>query len=138
MSQSGSQTSSKSRGWLLPRLLAPRKNYTVAEVRKRLKLAMDNNPRTAAVHAAAAMTGVWSSEMPDRMAFDLGRSAGRLPSVVFWYRQGMSLCEIGRRLSPFGTRWDADRALDAAAALIAQVLNRGDVEARPHPKLSQR
>jgi hypothetical protein len=110
-------------------LLALRKNYTVKEVRQRLQVNLDGDLRTAAVHTAAAMTGVWSSAVPDRMAFDLGRSAGRLPSVVFWYRQGLSPCEIGRKLSPFGTQWDAERALDAAASLIAQALNRGEVEA---------
>jgi hypothetical protein len=31
--------------------------------------------------------------------------------------------EIGRRLSPFGSAWDADRALSVATALIASVLN---------------
>lgn len=127
MSHSGSRTSSKSRP-LLPRLLASRKNYTVKEVRQRLQVDLDGDARTAAVHAAAAMTGVWSRELPDRVAFDLGRSAGRLPSVVYWYRQGLSLCEIGRKLSMFGTAWDAERAIDAAALLIAQALNRGEVE----------
>jgi hypothetical protein len=129
MSRSGSlkNTSSKSR-WMWPRLLAPRKTYTPEEVRERLQLDRAcGDARTAAVHAAAAMTSVWSSELPDRMAFELGRAANRLPTVVYWFRQGLSCQEIGRRLSPFGTDWDADRALDAAAALIAQLLNRGGV-----------
>jgi hypothetical protein len=47
--------------------------------------------------------------------------------VVFWYRQGIAPCEIGRRLSPLGGAWDANRALAAAAALIAEALNHGDV-----------
>jgi hypothetical protein len=127
MFHSGSQTSSKLR-LPLPRLLATRKHYTAEEVRDRLQIdCLSSDLRTCAVHAAAAMTAIWSSDVPDRMAFDLGRAANRLPTVVFWYRQGLSAQEIGRRLSPFGTAWDADRALNAAATLIAEALNRGDV-----------
>jgi hypothetical protein len=125
MSHSHSQTSSKPR-LSLPWLLAPRKNYTAGEVRQRLQVDHDGDARTTAVHAVASMTGIWSSPLPDRLAFDLGRAANRLPSVVFWYSQGLSEQEIGRRLSPFGTAWDADRALDAATTLIAQALNRGE------------
>ena len=127
MFHSGSQTSSKLRfSW--PRLLATRKNYTPEEVRERLQVDMlDGDLRTVAVHAAASMTAVWSAGLPDRVAFDLGRNATRLPTVVYWYRQGLSVHEIGRRLSPFGTAWDAERALNAAARLIAEALNRGAV-----------
>jgi hypothetical protein len=127
MSHTHSHTSSKPR-LSLPWLLAPRKNYTALEVRQRLQVDHDGDARTRAVHAAAAMTGVWSSLLPDRAVYELGRAANRLPSVVFWYSQGLSEHEIGRRLSPFGTAWDADRALNAATALIAQTLNRGELD----------
>lgn len=128
MFRSGSQTTSKSRLWW-PRLLGPRNtSYTPEEVRQRLQVdGHDGDARTAAVHAAAALTAVWTSHMPDQVAFNLGRSASRLPTVVYWYRQGLSASEIGRRISPFGTAWDADRALDAAARLIAEALNQGGV-----------
>ena len=128
MFHSGSETSSKLRlSW--PRLLAARTpQYTAEEVRERLHIdCLTGDVRTAAVHAAAAMTAIWTSHLPDRMAFDLGRAANRLPTVVFWYRQGLSVHDIGRRLSPFGTAWDAERALNAAATLIAEALNRGDL-----------
>ena len=125
MSHTRSHTSSKPR-LSLPRLLAPRKHYTAREVRQRLQVDHDGDARTGAVHAAAAMVSVWSSFLTDRVAFSLGRAANRLPSVVFWYSQGLSEQEIGRRLSPFGTAWDADRALNAATTLIAQALNRGE------------
>ena len=111
----------------MPRLLASRKNFTAQEVRQRLQVGTAHDERTHAVHAAAARTAVWSSQLSDRLTFDLGRAASRLPSVVYWYRQGMSLPDIGRRLSPFGTDWDANRALDAAATLIAQSLNRNEI-----------
>jgi hypothetical protein len=108
-------------------LVGPRKHYTPDEVRRRLvDVSVDGDARSEVVRAAAAMTGIWLSRLSERAALDLGRSADRLPTVVYWYRQGLSAHEIGRRLSPFGTAWDADRALDAATALIAQTLNRGD------------
>ncbi len=114
--------------WLsLPRLLRVRKQYTAAEVLQRLQVDRADDPRTAAVHAAAGQIGVWPNLLSERVATELGRSAQRLPSIVYWYRQGVSPCEIGRRLSPMGGAWDANRALDAAAALIAQALNHGNV-----------
>jgi hypothetical protein len=111
----------------LPRLLAqfPRsaRPFTPEEVRLRLQLDSAADPRTAAVHAAAAQCGIWSSLLPEKVAFDLGRSASRLPTIVYWYRQGIPPHEIGRRLSRFGGAWDADRAMDVAAELIARALN---------------
>jgi hypothetical protein len=108
-------------------LFRTHKHYTAAEVLQRLQVDRADDPRTAAVHAAAAQIGVWSSLLSERVAYELGRSAQRLPTVVYWYRQGVSPCEIGRRLSPLGGAWDANRALNEAAALIAQALNRGHV-----------
>jgi hypothetical protein len=116
--------SSKPRG-LLPRLLLRFNTFSAKEVRNRLGDQRADDPRTLAVHAAAARTSLWSSQLPDKLALDLGRTASRLPSVVYWYRQGVSLHDIGRRLSGFGGAWDAERALDVAAALIAEALNRG-------------
>jgi hypothetical protein len=110
----------------LPRLLAHRMPFTAEEVRQRLQVDCPEEPRTAAVHAAAARTSLWSSRLPKRVSFDLGRAANRLPTIVCWYRQGVPAHEIGRRLSPFGGAWDADRALDVAATLIADLLNGGD------------
>jgi hypothetical protein len=125
MHHSRSHISSKSR-LFLPRLLARRSSFTPEEVRQRLQVDRPDDTRTAAVHAVAAQTSLWSARVPDRLAFDLGRTASRLPTVVYWYRQGVPLHEIGRRLSPFGGASDANRALDAAAWLMAQALNRGD------------
>jgi hypothetical protein len=105
---------------MLPRLA---RTYTPEEVRLRLQLDDSGHPRTTAVHAAAAHCSIWSTLLPEKVAFDLGRSAARLPTVVYWYRQGIPPHEIGRRLSPFGGAWDANRAFDVAAELIARVLN---------------
>jgi hypothetical protein len=121
-----SHISSKPR-FSLPRLLAAHKSYTAAEVRQRLQIDKADDPRTATVHAAAAQSSIWSSLLPESASWELGRAANRLPTVVYWYRQGISPGEIGRRLSPLGDAWDANRALDTAAMLIAQALNRGDV-----------
>jgi hypothetical protein len=115
--------SSKSR-FALPRLLPRRHDFSAEEVRLRLRQD-DHDPRTMAVQAAAARTGVWSNLMSEGLAFDLGRTATRLPTVVFWYCQGVPLAEIGRRLAPFGGVWDGERALEVATALIAFALNRG-------------
>jgi len=106
----------------LPRTAQP---YSPEEVRLRLQAHELADPRTAAVHAAAARTALWSCLVSDRVASDLGPAARRLPTIVHWYRQGVSPHEIGRRLSPFGGAWDADHALAVAAALIAYILNQG-------------
>jgi len=78
-----------------------------------------------AVHAAAAEVGAWTHLLPStaRSENQLGLAASRLPAVVFWYRQGLSSYEIGRRLTPFGEASYGDRAIDAACALIARLLN---------------
>src|SRR5207237_9477935 len=98
----------------LPRLLAFRNNYTAREVRQRLLMDTHAHPRTAAVQAAAAMTGVWANALSDDLALDLGRAAQRLPTIVYWYRQGVPASELGRRRSPFGSAWGAERALAVA------------------------
>jgi hypothetical protein len=121
-----SSTPSTSR-FTLPRLLAqlprPARTFSPEEVRLRLQLDDTGHPRTAAVHAAAARCGVWSALLPEKMARDLGRSAARLPTVIYWYRQGIPSAEIGRRLWHFGDTWDAERAIGAASQLIARALN---------------
>lgn len=120
-----SQVSSKSR-LPFPRLLAPRKSFTPREVRERLRTEQLEDPRTIQVHEAASRTGEWAGRLSDRLSFELGRAASRLPTIVYWYRHGVPPCEIGRRLSPFGGEWDAERALDVAATLIARYLNRSE------------
>src|ERR1700694_3181336 len=112
---------------LLAQLPRPIRTYTPKEVRLRLQSDDMEHPRTAAVHAAAAQSGIWSSLLSEKVAFDLGRSAARLPTVVYWYRQGVPSHEIGQRLSRFGGAWDADRAIGVASELIARALNEGSV-----------
>jgi hypothetical protein len=113
------------------RLLSQHRSFTAREVLQRLKADRVDDPRTVAVLAAAAQISVWSSLLSQRMAVDLGRAAHRLPTVVYWYREGVALGEIGRRLSPLGSDWDANRALDAAALLIAESLNQRNVAPLP-------
>lgn len=119
------QQSVSSKSWFFwPRLLQSQHEfYTPEEVRQRLRVGDAEHPRTQAVHAAAARTAVWSALLPDKIAFDLGAAGRRLPSVVFWHSQGLSLEDIGRRISRFGGAWDAERAIDVASQLIAHVLN---------------
>lgn len=101
-----------------------RDTYSPAEVRERLGDPNTLNPRTAAVHAAAARTGLWSAQLDARTASQLGKSGRCLPLIVYWYCEGVALDQIGRRVSPFGSEWDADRAVDTASRLIAQLLNK--------------
>jgi hypothetical protein len=110
--------------------VAPRRErYTAEEVQARLRQDPAGEPRTAAVHAAAAEVGIWTSLLDAETALDLGRAATRLPSVVYWFVQGRSAADIGRDLHPFGGPWDAEHALEAASWLIATALNRAP--ARP-------
>ena len=128
MNQSSLQSESRvNQGWrrLLGKFPRTAQPYSPEEVRLRLQKDELADPRTAAVHAAAARTALWSCLVSDKLASDLGPAAKRLPTIVLWYRQGVSAHEIGRRLSPFGGAWDADHALAVAAALIAYILNQG-------------
>ena len=112
----------------LVRALRHREPYSPQEVRTRLLDEMSHgDPRTAAVHAAAAEVGAWMRLLPGDAAREhrLGLAATRLPTVVFWYRQGLSSEEIGRRLTPFGCSSYGDRAINAACTLIALLLNGG-------------
>jgi hypothetical protein len=105
--------------------LARPRHFSADEVQHRLRLADPHDPRTHAVQAAASQTAIWSGLLPERTARDLGPAATRLPTAVFWYRRGLELEEIGRRLSPFGGAWDGQRAVHVACELIAHLLNRG-------------
>ena len=107
------------------RKLAPPAAYSADEVRARLRAPAEDDPRTRAVHEAAANIGAWTHLLPKDAGREarLSLAAARLPSVVFWYRQGLTAEEIGRRLAPFGERVYGERAIDAACALIAAHLN---------------
>jgi len=102
---------------------SPRTPYTTLEVRRRLRQSPAACLRTAAVHAAASDVGAWTSLLDRRTAYELGRAADRLPTVVFWFCRGRRLDEIGRGLTPFGSTWDGDHAVEVASALIARLLN---------------
>ncbi len=104
--------------------------YGSHEVRLRLRPGSSlSGSRTVAVQAAAAEVGAWMRLLPRDAAREhrLGLAAGRLPSVVFWYREGLSAEEIGRRLTPLGESCYGDRAIDAACTLIAALLNSSQV-----------
>jgi hypothetical protein len=97
--------------------------YTPEEVFSRLRQDPSSDGRTAEVLAAASDVSAWTSRLDPQTADELGRTADRLPSAVFWYVQGRPRDEIGRRLRPLGGIWDADLALEVASFLIASVLN---------------
>ena len=106
--------------------------FTAEEVLARLRQDPTREHRTAAVHAAASEVSAWTSRMAPDTARELGRTADRLPSAVFWYVQGRSNDDIGRRLRPLGGAWDAELALNVATFLIAGVLNEGTTRATAH------
>jgi len=118
----------------LVRGLGYTKPYSPREVRARLlEDVLRGDPRTAAVHAAAAEIGAWMRLLPNdaRSEHRLGLAANRLPTVVLWHHQGLSPEDIGRRLTPFGESCYGDRAIDAACGVIAALLNDGP-NARAH------
>jgi hypothetical protein len=103
--------------------------YSHREVRARLLDEMSQaDPRTAAVYAAAAEVGAWMRLLPGDAAREhrLGLAASRLPSVVFWYRQGLSSEEIGRGCQ-------VDSATAARNAARANILAGPAVSGRPRP-----
>jgi len=110
----------------LLRVLRHLEPYRHKEVRARLCTDVSqSDPRTAAVHAAAAEVGAWMRLLSNDATREhrLGRVARRLPPVIYWHRHGLSPEEIGRRLAPFGEACYGDRAIDGACTLIAALLN---------------
>jgi hypothetical protein len=106
-------------------MLARGRAISAAEVRRALRsTCLTDDPRAAAIHAAAAQTGAWCGLQTERAARELGPAAHRLPTVIYWYRQGLSAEAIGRQLMPLGAAWDGERAIDTACQLIARVANR--------------
>src|SRR5260370_32953918 len=81
------------------RALGQAEPYSPREVRARLvDEASQADPRTAAVHAAAAEVGAWMRLLPGDAAREhrLRLAASRLPRGVFWSRQGVSTEEHWR------------------------------------------
>ena len=100
--------------------------YTPAEVIAQLapRGATTTQPgRSRAILACAAQPSEWMDRLDARTAWQLGRLAPRLPTVVAWYGAGLSFKEIGKRIGSLGGSWTARRALEAAACCISARLN---------------
>jgi hypothetical protein len=113
---------------LVSRVLTDRagRPYTAAEVLAQLTPATppaSDPARARAILACAAQPSEWTDRLDARTEWQLGRLAARLPTIVYWYRAGLSLKEIGSRVSAFGRSYQARRALEAAARCIAARLN---------------
>jgi hypothetical protein len=78
--------------------------------------------RRRAVLDAAAMPGAWLGYLGRRDALRIGRFAERLPTIVFLHASGASPEQIAQRFGGWGG-WEAEQALEAAAACIATRLN---------------
>jgi hypothetical protein len=98
--------------------------FTTREVRALLDPRAKVSPRREAVLAVAAVPSAWADHLRDRDLELLGRSAGQLPSILFWHRAGLSLEEIGRRITFLSGAWRASLALEVSARCIAEQLNR--------------
>ena len=111
--------------------------YTASDVRSLLDpSARDPLAPTAASDAAedrleercdtvleiAARPSAWTDRLGRRQAWELGRLADRLPSIVSLYARGTPIEEIGRREGCL-TTYTVERALDVACACIAEVLS---------------
>lgn len=97
--------------------------YTGSDVRVLLDPdAAESDERRRVVLATAAVPSAWLEYLGEREARELGRLAGRLPTIVFLHASGDSLEEIVRRVGGWST-WGVERALDVAARCIAARLN---------------
>jgi hypothetical protein len=97
--------------------------YTGRDVRALLHPdAAESDEHRRAVLATAAVPSAWLDYLGEREARELGRLAGRLPTMVSLHASGASSDEILRRVGGWST-WSVERALDAAARCIASRLN---------------
>jgi hypothetical protein len=103
-------------GWLIR---TP--GFTAREVQRLLREGAASE-RGRAVSRCVARSSDWLPATPDvvRCPFHYQQ---RLTRIVYWYAQGESIEEIGRRLTAFHTSWGVERALDVACARIAACLN---------------
>lgn len=103
-------------GWLIR---TP--GFTAREVRQLLREG-GGSERGRAVSRCVASSSDWLPPTPDvvRCPFHYQQ---RLTRIIFWYGQGESLDEIGRRVTAFHTTWGVERALNIACHRIAACLN---------------
>ena len=116
--------------FILPRLRWSRcttlTSYSAQDV---LRLLGPNDPapeecsRAEAVRACAARPASWMERLDAAEIRELGRLVPRLPTIVFWYRVGVPVDEIGSRVGHFQRAWEAERALRVISSCIARQLN---------------
>jgi hypothetical protein len=107
------------------------RRYTAREVSFLLgPNAPGSTERRRAVLATASVPSAWLDYLSQRDAVEVGRLAGRLPTIVFLYASGASLEEILGRVGGWGT-WGVERALEAACGCIAACLNDGRLTTGP-------
>ena len=78
--------------------------------------------RRDAVLEVAARASAWTGRLSRQQAWELGRLADRLPTLVALYSRGTPLEELARREGCL-TASTVERALDVACACIAEHLN---------------
>lgn len=103
-------------GWLIR---TP--GFTAREVKQLLREGPASE-RGRAVSRCVAASSDWLPQVPDvvRCPFHYQQ---RLTRIVFWYAQGESIDEIGKRVTAFHTSWGVERSLSVACHRIAACLN---------------
>ena len=82
----------------------------------------DVEARRDAVLEVAARPSAWTDRLGRQQAWELGRLADRLPTIVALYSRGTPIEEIGRREGCL-TTFTVERALDLACTCIAEHLS---------------
>ena len=103
--------------------------YTASDVRTLLDPSTpvhtsleEQEERRDAVIQIAARPSAWTGRLGRQRAWELGRLADRLPTIVGLYSRGVPLEEVAHRERCL-TAYTVERALDAACACIAEQLN---------------
>jgi len=103
-------------GWLIR---TP--GFTAREVQRLLREGATSQ-RGRAVSRCVASSSDWLPLVPDVVKCPFHYQQ-RLTRIVFWYAQGESIEEIGKRLTAFHTSWGVERSLAVACHRIAACLN---------------
>jgi hypothetical protein len=112
------------RGVTSPRDTRDANDFSAAEVRRLLNTSEDpiDPARRQAVLAAAARPSAWTARLDASRAWELGRLAERLPTIVYLHTSGAAPEQVCKRLGTLSAL-TAERALEVACGCIAAQLN---------------
>lgn len=112
------------RGVSSPRDARGANDFSAADVRRLLTTDEDtlDPARRQAVLAVAARPSAWTARLDARRAWELGRLAERLPTIVYLHTSGAAPEQVCKRLGTLSAL-TAERALEVACGCIAAQLN---------------